>query len=189
LVDSFLRLFISDIIALRLPVILFLCALCGAGATVYADDNKCANSNQAAQRYHHFVAYRQAINKARAPADLAKYFTPAFNAYFQQQLAQASNDKEKNRALLQYWDNLNSAADVISVYRYNWSCRHNRNLLVVLGSLKSDLPDIGGTIAVWRIRVEYKQSGDNWLIDNIEFNKSNKTPKHLRLLNNFTVIP
>lgn len=170
-------------------IIVFLSAATINAHDAQAAKRDCRHGESAATLYERFVSYRKAINSARAPQDLAPFFTPAFNRYFQSQLDGAQSDAEKNRVLNQYWDNLNNAADIVSVYQYDIVCFPDKTRLLLLASLKSDMPKIGGTIAVWRIDVEYKQQQHNWLIDNIEFNKLKKIPRHLRLLNNFSVIP
>lgn len=175
---------------LRLGTVLVaLATLCGAAAS-HAGEKKCQQQEINANFYQQFIRYRQAVNSANAPQDLAKYFSPTFNRYFEKKLEKASTDEEKSRALGQYWDNLNSAADVVSVYRQQLECHRDHPVLVLLGSLKSDLPKIGEIIPLWRIHIEYsRQPNGDWRIENIEFNKLKKTPAPLRLLNNFSVIP
>ena len=168
---------------------LIVALLSASAIDAQAAKRDCRHGENAATLYERFVSYRKAINSARAPQDLAPFFTPAFNRYFQAQLDRAQSDAEKNRALNQYWDNLNNAADIVSVYHYDIVCLPDKTRLRLLASLKSDMPKIGGTIAVWRIAIEYTQQQQSWLIDNIEFNKLKKSPRQLRLLNNFSVIP
>jgi len=139
--------------------------------------------------YHQFVAYRLAINSATTLADLSHFFVPAFNDYFQQQLDRASNDSEKSQALRQYWNNLNRAEDIVSVYQARLTCRRADAVLDLVVSLKSDLPKIGATISLWQVQLAYLRVNDQWLIEHIEFNKLKKNPGAMRLLNNFSVIP
>ena len=153
------------------------------------NDRRCAGNADRLHLYQRFVDYRKAINRARVPDDLAIFFSPQFINYYQRQWRQAQSDDAKNRALNQYWDNLNSAADIVSVYNRRVNCKKDNAILSLIASLRSDLPEIGGTIGMWRIQIEYTYGPDRWLIDNFEFNKLKTAPKQLRLLDNFVVIP
>jgi len=151
-------------------------------------DQTCSKQRELEVIYPLFVSYRRALNTARAPSDISDFFSPNFNGYFQRRLEKAKNDEEKNRALTQYWDNLNRAQDIISVYQRQLLCRKNKRLLALVASLKSDLPGLGESITLWQVQVEYEHANQAWRINSLEFNRLKKSSQSLKVLNNFSVL-
>ena len=74
---------------------------------------------EADKLYENFKNYRETINSASRLEDLTGYFSKSFNQYFSNKLATARGKNSKQRYLTQYWDNLNTAGDIVIVFDYS----------------------------------------------------------------------
>ena len=145
---------------------------------------------EAAQLYEAFKLYRERINTATQLEQLTPYFSSAFNQYYADKL---SLDRETRRYLTHYWDNLNTAKDIVIVYDYSAKCeqadRAALRLLVILNEpgLSETPPE--SRLDLWHVTVYFQREEEYWLIDSFEYRKSrsNKSFSENHIIDNFAV--
>jgi hypothetical protein len=144
--------------------------------------------------YGVFKQYREHLDRADHWQQLTPYFSNAFNQYYTTKLASAD---AKSRYLAHYWDNLNTAKDIVIIYTYTAQCRNEGQqatlkLLAVLDRPFSEpsLATQPALVDLWNVRVYYVKEGGRWLIDSFEYDKSQsqQTFKESQIVDNFAVI-
>lgn len=139
--------------------------------------------------YAAFKQYREHVNIATHLDHLTPYFSTAFKNYYAAKLASAA---DKTRYLTHYWDNLNTAKDIVIVYQYAVQCANNdeQATLTLLAVLNQPLPPQQWRVDLWEVKVHYVKEGQTWLIDSFEYAKSqsDKTFHENQIVDNFAVI-
>ena len=106
--------FFSNMTALfQNPIVLVLGFLVAITSSNFA---KAACNIDNNEFYNSFKSYREQINTASRLEDLNHFFSSNFNQYFTNKLDAADNDTLNRQYLTQYWDNLNTAKDIVIVY-------------------------------------------------------------------------
>ena len=161
--------------------------------------------------YKVFKSYRQHLNTVKHIDELKPYFSISFNEYYLAKLAKLQNKPGYDRFFTQYWDNLNTARDIVIVFDYTARCVGNSpalELIAVLDTTSNDRDIRNGTdstlvnstvenstvenstVELWRVRVyfEYEQSG--WKIDSFEYRKNGAARQYLAtdIIDNFVLI-
>ena len=121
--------------------------------------------------YEVFKQYREQVNLAKHLDELTPYFSTDFNHYYTAKLASAQS---KTRYLTHYWDNLNTAKDILIVYRYSLRCSHKdeQATLILLAILDEPLAPRQQRGDLWEVKVHYVKEGQAWLINSFEYSKS-----------------
>jgi|GEM_PF-1692520 len=139
--------------------------------------------------YAVFKQYREQVNVAKHLDELTPYFSTDFNNYYTVKLASAES---KTRYLTHYWDNLNTAKDVLIVYRYTVECTPNgeQATLGLLAILDEPLSPQQQRVDLWEVKVHYVKEGQAWLINSFEYAKSQskETFEESQIVDNFVVI-
>ncbi len=144
--------------------------------------------------YTVFKQYREQVNTATRLEQLTPYFSTVFNNYYTGKLASSSN---KTRHLTHYWDNLNTAQDIVIVYEYTVHCINKNKdqatltLLAILDQpLSLQQSPSQQQVDLWAVKIYYVKEEQHWLIDSFEYNKSrsDKTFKEHQIIDNFAVI-
>jgi len=140
--------------------------------------------------YQLFVDYREKINSAGSLEDLTKYFTDNFNQYFQTKVENARNRISKGRHMARYWDNLNTAKDIVIVFDYSLTCEQQLSKLALISVLESSEASEGQEVELWRVTIRYHFEHKLWKIDSFEYKKLEQEKKFLAtdIKNNFAVI-
>ncbi|WP_455210176.1 hypothetical protein [Kaarinaea lacus] len=140
--------------------------------------------------YADFKRYREHVNVATHIDHLTPYFSTAFNDYYLSKLASTDS---KIRYLTHYWDNLNTAKDIVIVYDYAVQCANNgeKATLALLVILDQPFEPQQLRVDLWDVKVHYVKEGETtWLIDSFEYAKSHteKTFEESQIVDNFVVI-
>ena len=139
--------------------------------------------------YALFKQYREQVNIATQLDQLTPYFSTTFNNYYTDKLASAT---VKSRYLTHYWDNLNTAKDIVIVYEYAVQCAKTdeQATLTLLVILDQPLTPQQQIVDLWEVKVYYLMEGDAWLIDSFEYAKSHSgnTFEESQIVDNFAVI-
>ena len=140
--------------------------------------------------YQRFKAYRQHINTASHIADLTPYFSNTFIQYFEVKLLAADSDDEKRRYLTQFWDNLNTAKDIVIIFDYSVQCFNKKTNLDLIAVLDTNQGKDHQTIKLWKVGVSYVLEQDTWKINAFEYQEYNKPEKYIAtdIKDNFTRI-
>lgn len=152
----------------------------------------------AANLYASFKKYREQLNSASRLTQLMPYFSTAFNRYYSDKLENSESEDNKAHYLTQYWNNLNTAKDIVIVYEYSVDCERAKDknktagaavlsLLVIL-----DQPGVAAlsTVDLWYVNVYYVNEAGLWLINSIEYTKS-PSPRiyhEKQIIDNFAVV-
>ena len=154
-------------------------------STSYAD---CTVNSE--KIYQLFVDYREQINTATTPEDLGKYFSDDFNHYFQNKVDNARNPGSKGHYMARYWDNLNTARDIVIVFDYSLTCNKHVSKLALIAVLNSSPATEGEIVELWKVKIRYIYEHKQWKIDSFEYNKLNQGQKYLAtdIKNNFVLI-
>lgn len=172
-----------------LLILLLLTPLFGHAAPVQA---RCPVN--AADLYAEFKQYREHLNSASRLKQLTPYFSNAFNQYYSAKLMPGAT---QGRYLTHYWDNLNTAKDIVIIYQYTVQCaNHGDNAtLTLLAILEQPFSEQGSTtqtglVDLWEVSVHYVKQGRRWLIDSFEYIKSpsEQTFTESQIVDNFAVI-
>jgi hypothetical protein len=147
-------------------------------------------ASESAELYVVFKQYRESVNTATHLNQLIPYFSTAFNNYYTAKLASAAG---KPRHLTHYWDNLNTAKDIVIVYDYAARCTSkdkNQATLSLLAILDQPLTPPQPQVDLWTVKVHYVKEGQTWLIDSFEYDKSHsdRTFEENQIVDNFAVI-
>lgn len=140
--------------------------------------------------YAVFKQYREQVNTATRLEHLTPYFSTTFNNYYTDKLETASS---KTRHLTHYWDNLNTAQDIVIVYDYAAQCLNSgkdKATLRILAILDQPMEPSQPRVDLWEVKVHYVKEGEHWLIDSFEYDKhpSDKTFEESQIVDNFAVI-
>ena len=128
--------------------------------------------------YKSFKRYREQINTATKLEDLTQFFSANFNQYFTNKLESADSDDVYHTYLTQYWDNLNTAKDIVIVFDYSAHC-HNREARLALASiLSSETATKGLKVNLWSVTVNYISEDNQWKIDSFEYEKLHAGQKY-----------
>lgn len=130
------------------------------------------------------------INTASRLEDLTGYFSNNFNQYFGNKLASAGDKVSKQRYLTQYWDNLNTAKDIVIVFDYSVQCNKNDAILALVSILSSANATEGQEIELWNVKINYLNDNLEWKIDSFEYEKLGPRQNYLatEIKNNFVLI-
>lgn len=139
--------------------------------------------------YETFKSYRAQVNTATRLEDLTSYFSGGFKQYYTEKLANPENRNKQTRFLTHYWDNLNTAKDIIIVYEYSAQCQQQNatlELLVILDQPGQSTRQVD----LWKVKIHYTNEKSSWLIDSIEYEKSDsqRTFEEQQIIDNFAVI-
>ncbi|MCI0504555.1 MAG: hypothetical protein L0Z73_00450 [Gammaproteobacteria bacterium] len=151
------------------------------------------NAACAAERekiYRLFIDYREQINTASRLEDLIPYFSDNFNGYFSNKLESARSESAKSRYLAQYWDNLNTARDIVIVFDYSLKCINDNARLTLVSVLSSNGVNEGQEVELWTVTINYLAENQQWKIDSFEYKKLGPDQKYLAtgIKNNFLKI-
>jgi len=142
--------------------------------------------------YRQFIDYREQINTASRLEDLTGYFSENFKQYFTAKLGSAAGETNKNRYLAQYWDNLNTAKDIVIVFDYSLRCDKNNNKasLSLVAVLSSNGVTEGQEVELWNVTVNYLNENQQWKIDSFKYKRLGPNQKYLAtgIKNNFVLI-
>lgn len=140
--------------------------------------------------YQLFVNYREQINVASRLEDLQEYFSDNFNRYFLNKLNAASNETSKGQYMARYWDNLNTARDIVIVFDYSLTCRNDFANLALIAALSSNSATIGQEVELWKITIRYLNEKQDWKIDSFAYEKLRHGKQYLAtdIKNNFVLI-
>jgi len=140
--------------------------------------------------YEQFKNYRENINTASRLEDLTGYFSNNFNQHFTNKLASASGKTGKQRYLTQYWDNLNTAKDIVIVFDYSVQCIKNNANLALVSILSSANASEGREVELWNVKINYTSENIDWKIDSFEYEKLGPRKDYLatEIKNNFVRI-
>lgn len=141
--------------------------------------------------YAFFKQYRLEINSAENLSQLSRFFTTNFNQYYEEKIAAAKNESFRQRYFSQYWDNLNTAKDVVIVYDYSAACDQNSSTLNLISALNENQNYPSVNIDLWSIAVHYNFENNHWRIDSFEYNKlpSSKNFLNKAIVDNFFTLP
>ena len=147
----------------------------------------------AAGLYGSFKKYREQINSAVKLEQLTPYFSTAFNRYYTSKLENPELLDSKTRYLTQYWDNLNTAKDIVIVYDYSVSCDTPGESAAVLTLLVVlDQPDAAAQsiVDLWNVKIHYVNEDAHWLINSMEYTKSRSRRSYheSQIVDNFVVV-
>lgn len=138
--------------------------------------------------YGLFKRYREQVNTASRLEDLTAYFSSAFNGYYAAKMPYAPNG---SRYLTQYWENLNSAKDIVIIYDYKARCMSaDRAGLSLLAILNKPSAPPQPQVDLWNVTVHYVREGGQWLIDSFEYHKSESQRmfSESEIVDNFAVV-
>lgn len=127
--------------------------------------------------YDAFKMYRQQLNTAKHIDELKPYFSDNFNQYYGRHLENRHRQPGYNRFLTQYWDNLNTARDIVIVFDFWARCINNTpalHLVAVLDNTAVNKADNGaanGDVKLWQVTVYFMYEHNNWKIDSFEYRK------------------
>jgi len=140
--------------------------------------------------YQLFVDYREQINIAARLEDLQEYFSDNFNRYFLNKLNAASNETSKGEYMARYWDNLNTAKDIVIVFDYSIACRNDSANLALIAALSSNSATVGQEVELWKITIRYLLEKQEWKIDSFSYEKLRHGKQYLAtdIKNNFVLI-
>jgi hypothetical protein len=125
---------------------------------------------------------------------LTPYFSDAFNQYYSAKLVPGDSH---DRYLTHYWDNLNTAKDIVIIYQYTVQCSNQSDnaTLNLLAILEQPFSEQGSTsqsalVDLWEVKVHYVKQGQRWLIESFEYLKSpsEQTFTESQIVDNFAVI-
>jgi hypothetical protein len=140
--------------------------------------------------YQLFVEYREQVNSATRLEDLNHYFSDNFNNYYLKKLDAATTETDKGRLMARYWDNLNTARDIIIVFDYSLNCDKQLADLKLISVLSSKTAVVGQEVELWKVTVRYRNENDQWKIDSFEYDKLGRGQEYLAtdIKNNFVLI-
>jgi len=140
--------------------------------------------------YQSFVDYREQINTADRIENLSKYFSDNFNQYFQKKVDNARNRVSKGRHMARYWDNLNTAKDIVIIFDYSLTCDQDNSKLALISVLNSNASIEGQEVELWKVTIRYLLEHNQWKIDSFEYTKLDQGQKYLAtdIKNNFVMI-
>lgn len=140
--------------------------------------------------YEQFKIYREHINTATRLEDLTNYFSQNFNQYFSDKLANARGETSKQRYLTQYWDNLNTAKDIVIVFDYSAKCDKKNATLILVSILDTNQSGEGQEVELWNVLIDYTKDNHEWKIDSFEYKKLGHRKDYLatEIKNNFVLI-
>ena len=148
--------------------------------------------------YASFKKYREQVNTATTLEHLTPYFSTAFNQYYTTKLENPESSDSKTRYLTQYWDNLNTAKDIVIVYDYSLGCAlgGNKNVNAGITTLQLlavlDQPAVAGQrkVDLWTVKIHYVNEGQRWLIDSMEYGKSRSKRNYdeSQIIDNFVMV-
>jgi hypothetical protein len=121
--------------------------------------------------YKSFKHYRQQINTATKMEELTHFFSANFNRYFTNKLESADSDDVYQTYLTQYWDNLNTAKDIVIVFDYSAHCHNSAAHLVLVSILSSEPATIGSKVELWSVTINYINESNEWKIDSFDYGK------------------
>jgi hypothetical protein len=136
--------------------------------------------------YEQFKTYRRHINNANSLSELAPYFSTSFNQYYRNKLQSTTDQSASRRYLTQYWDNLNTAKDVVVVYDYSMRCRDSTAILELVAVLSPEKYDTGNKVDLWGIKIHYINENKNWVINSFEFEILNNGNNGTEIVNGTT---
>ncbi|KPJ95013.1 MAG: hypothetical protein AMJ53_03890 [Gammaproteobacteria bacterium SG8_11] len=140
--------------------------------------------------YAAFKQYREQVNSATHLEQLSPYFSTTFNQYYTAKLA---SEKGSTRYLTHYWDNLNTAQDIVIVYDYAVRCsgkENNQATLTLLAILNQPSTTPQPQVDLWMVKIHYVKEDQQWLIESFEYDKSrsNEVFEENQIVDNFAVI-
>ena len=140
--------------------------------------------------YEQFKSYREQINTAARLEDLTIYFSQNFNQYFTDKVTHSRGKISKQRYLNQYWDNLNTAKDVVIVFDYTMQCDSTKTSLVLTAILNTNQSNEGQEVDLWNVTINYTKDDPDWKIDSFEYKKLGSRKNYLatEIKNNFVII-
>ncbi|WP_455208023.1 hypothetical protein [Kaarinaea lacus] len=140
--------------------------------------------------YKLFTDYREQINTASKPEDLSAYFSENFNAYFTNKMNTARNETTRGHYLTQYWDNLNTAKDIVIVFDYTLTCDNNSANLALVSILSSNGTTEGREVELWNVAIKYLREDRQWKIDSFAYERLGSNQRYLAtdIKNNFVLI-
>lgn len=140
--------------------------------------------------YPLFIDYREKINTATRVEELTPYFSGNFNGYFSTKLESARSETARSRYLAQYWDNLNTAKDIVIVFDYSLKCTNDNARLTLVSVLSSNGAQEGQEVELWAVTINYLAENQQWKIDSFEYKKLGPDQKYLAtsIKNNFLII-
>jgi hypothetical protein len=141
--------------------------------------------------YEKFKNYRETINTASKLEDLTGYFSQNFNQYFSGKLTTARGNHSKQRYLTQYWDNLNTAGDIVIVFDYSMKCITRNIVSLALVSILSQTDTSEGQeVELWSVKINYSREHLDWKIDSFEYETLGPGKNYLatEIKNNFVRI-
>lgn len=140
--------------------------------------------------YQLFVDYREQINRASRLEDLSGYFSDNFNRYFLNKLDATNNETTRGQYMARYWDNLNTARDIVIVFDYSLSCDDEIAKLALIAALSSNNAIEGQEVELWKITIRYLNENQDWKIDSFAYEKLPQGQQYLAtdIKNNFVLI-
>jgi hypothetical protein len=146
--------------------------------------------------YSVFKSYRQHLNNATHLDELKPYFSNAFNQYFSGRLAKLKSPSARGRFLARYWDNLNTARDIVIVFDYRGHCVDDTPALELVAVL--DTPSNAETntdtsniaVQLWRITLYFVHEQNGWKINSFEYRKDGGSRQYVAsdIIDNFVHI-
>lgn len=141
--------------------------------------------------YGQFKQYREQVNSAVSLEQLTPYFSTKFNQYYRSKLEASTGAANRKRYLTHYWDNLNTAKDVVIVYSYAMQCHDSNNVsLLVLAILDQGFDPQRVAVDMWEVKIHYQRENSQWLIDSFEYQRSGaqKFYETNQIVDNFATI-
>lgn len=148
--------------------------------------------------YNVFKNYRQHLNSATQIDELTPYFSSAFNHYFSGRLKKLKNPSAHGRFLARYWDNLNTARDIIIVFDYRAHCVDNSPVLELVAVLDTSANAENNTetgasntaVQLWRITLYFVHEQNHWKINSFEYQKEGGSRQYVAsdIIDNFVRI-
>ncbi len=129
--------------------------------------------------YAKFKEYREQLNQSSNIEPLSKFYSGNFNLYFTDKMNSAKSEIIRQQYLNQYWDNLNTANDIVIVFDYSTQCTDNQVSLLLVTILDNTNVVEGQEIELWNVAVNYVKDKDGWKIDSITYEKRANSQKYL----------
>ncbi|MGD8570431.1 MAG: hypothetical protein PVJ39_20245 [Gammaproteobacteria bacterium] len=146
--------------------------------------------------YSAFKSYRQHLNTATHIDELKPYFSTVFNQYYMGRLKKLKSPSASGRFLARYWDNLNTAMDIVIVFDFRAHCVNNSPALELIAVLdtpstsnnRTNAPN--GTVQLWRITLYFVYEQNGWKIDSFEYQKDGGSRQYVAsdIIDNFVRI-
>ncbi len=92
--------------------------------------------------------------------------------------------------MARYWDNLNTARDIVIVFDYSLTCNKQISKLSLISVLNSNSITEGQEVELWKVTIRYLYEHNQWKIDSFEYRKLKQGQKYLAtdIKNNFVLI-